>query len=294
MLLLWCCGTAAAQTAGKTEVLSIGLTRSAMINVNRNDMEAALKVLAQMIARKQNYQVDFQIQYFEDATGFAAAIRNGTVRIVITDSWTYLRMNLAADGIPCFVSLTQGETGKSYLLLTRTNSGLDKLEDLRGKNLSVYETVNTSLGRPWLETLVLQRQATSIESYFSHITSTSKPTTALLPVFFGKSDACLIDAASLAVMTELNPQVGKQLRVIASSLPLLDGMQVLSRNGWAGSEQLRTDLLRTISELHTEPSGQQLLTMFKTDRMAPFAETHLENVLSLWKTHEALRKESRP
>lgn len=287
---------AAPATAGaRGEVLTIGLTKTAFLNVNRNDMEAALKTLAQTIGRKYGYQLEARTHYYEEAAAFAEATRTGAIRLAITDSWTYLAMGPASlSATACFVSKEQNHPGKPYLLLARHGTGLNTLPDLRGKKLAILEIVNSSLGRPWLETLLQSNRLGSVETFFRQTQIVAKPTLAVLPVFFGNSDVCLVDAAAFAVMTELNPQVGKDLQIIAASEPLVDGIQLISDAGWSGSEETRQDLVQAMTELHLEPAGQQLLTLFKTDRLVPFAEAHLDSVRRLRASYDQLRKEAAP
>lgn len=278
----------------RTEVLTIGLTKTAFLNVNRNDMEAALKTLAQTIGRKHGYEVEARTAFYEEAPAFAAAVKAGAVRLAITDSWTYLAMDPAGLGTPSFVSMEQGRIGKPYLLLTHRDKGLNTLADLRGKNLAVLEIVNSSLGRPWLETLLASNRLGALETFFHEVKFVGKPTAAVLPVFFGKADACLVDATVFKVMTEMNPQVGRALRTIATSEPLVDGLQILSFAGWSGAEQFKQDVIQAIGELHLNPAGQQLLTLFKTDQMAPFEDSQIDAVRRLRAVYDQGRKEATP
>lgn len=273
------------------KVVTIGLTKTAFLNVNRNDMEAALRVLTQTLVRKHGYRLETQTRFYEDDQEFAAAVRDGKARLAIMDSWTYLAMEKGGFSKPSFVSREQGRIGKQYLLLTRRDSACNALADLRGKDLTVFEIVNSSLGRPWLETMLLSNRLGSAEVFFNQVKCEGKPTTALLAVYFGKAEACLMDAPSFEVMTELNPQVGKKLRVIATSEPLLDGLQILSDKGWEGDEQLKRDVTQAISELHLEPAGQQLLTLFKTDQLAPFEDQHIAAVRRLRAIYDRCRSE---
>ena len=290
--LFWGIGMAEATAGPPNEVLTIGLTRTAFLNVNRNDMEAALKTLAVTIGRRYDYEIEVRTSFYEEAKDFADAVRSGAVRMAVTDSWTYLAMDPATLGAkPWFVAADSMGVGKVYHVLTRRGSGLDRMADLRGKTLALLEIVNSSLGRPWLETVLRKDRLGSLATFFRQTVVASKPTTAVLPVFFGKSDACLVDASAFAVMSEMNPQVGKALQIIASSEPLVDGLQLLSEAGWEGSERMKQHLIEVLRDLHSEPSGQQLLTLFKTVRMVPFEAAHLEAVRGLRTIQEQSRTE---
>jgi phosphonate transport system substrate-binding protein len=194
---------------------------------------------------------------------------------------------------PLFVSSAQGKTGKEYVLLTRQGGGLNTLADLRGKELAVYEVANATQGRYWLETLLLENNYGNLKEFFARAESVAKPTAAVLPVFFGKKHACLVDRASFQLMKELNPQVGRAVQVVEASDLLVDSLICLRNSGWPPGT-FREEFIQTLGEFHLDSAGAQILAMFKTDRLIPFQETDLDTIRSLRATYDRLRKESQP
>jgi hypothetical protein len=105
----------------------------------------------------------------------------------------------------------------------------------------------------------------------------SKPSAACLPVFFGRTAACVIDAGNLAIMRELNPQLGKQLQPLATSPPLVEVLVALH----VQHQKLRFDVLRALLEFDRDPEGRQVLTLLKSSRMTPLALSDLDSVRDL-------------
>src|ERR1035441_10793653 len=81
----------------------------------------------------------------------------------------------------------------------------------------------------------------------------------VLPVFFGQSDACLTSKRSFDTMCELNPQVGKDLIVIASSPVMVVTFYIFHKNYHGVS---RERFARVYSEVSTSAAGRQLATLF--------------------------------
>ena len=291
LALLWIVPSRADdQGSGLKEVyLTVGFTRAAFLNMNPSDVESAFKVLAQTVGRKRGYLITSKTRIFEDTADFEAAIKNGAVNLPIFDAWTYLAMDIERLVTPLYVSSERGQVGKQYVVLTRHGSGLNDLVDLRGKNIAALETANTTLGLSWLDTLLLTNRLGTHATFFNHAQSVGKPSAAVLPVFFGKKHACVVDTASFDVMKELNPQVGKELQSMTISESFVDAFICLSNFGWS-SEGFKRDLIQALGELHLEPAGQQLLTLFKTSQLVPFKETHMETVRQLRTTHDKMRK----
>lgn len=277
----------------KPLTLNVGFTRYAFSNVNRNDAEAAFKVFVQTVARKRGYAITSTTRVFEDAADFEPEIQSGKINLVIIDTWRFLGMNIHQVVSPFFVTTQRGDAGKRYVVLTRQGSQLDKLEDLRGKEILELEVTEANLGRFWLETLLVSSRLGTHETFFSRVQIVNKSSAIVLPVFFGQKPACLVDEAGFEVMKELNPQVGKMLQVVRISEPLADAVLCLRNDGWPNEQQKR-DVISALAELHTDPAGQQILTLFKIGQLLPFEEAQLKTVRQLRATHDQLRKEAKP
>ena len=282
-----------AQEAGMPHMtLHIGFTRSSFRNVNASDATAAFRIFAQTVGRKRGYQLDTDAQLFEDSAACEAEIKKGAINMAILDTWDYLSMGTDIQSVmePLFVPLEEGKVFRNYLLLTRRGSGLTALADLRGKDLTVLEGKGANLSRAWLDSLLLANHLGSKETFFSKLDAVVKPVAAVLPVFFGTKSACLVDRAAFQIMSELNPQVGSNLVIVAVSEPYLENITCLSRSGWS-SEQARQAAILGIAELHLESNGRQILELFKLNQLVPFKYEYLNSARKLWAAGEILGKQ---
>jgi hypothetical protein len=92
-------------------------------------------------------------------------------------------------------------------------------------------------------------------------------------------------------MSELNPQVGSNLLVLAVSDPYLESITCIGRSGWP-SERARQDLIQAMAEFHLEPNGRQILELFKVDQLVPFKDEYLNTARKLWVASEPLGKKN--
>jgi ABC-type phosphate/phosphonate transport system substrate-binding protein len=271
--------------------LRVGFTKSCFLGVNRNDAEASFKAFLATVGRQREYDVHSAVRIFEDTPSFEAAINRREIHLAIVDSWQYVSMDIQKAMDPYFVPVAKDNVGRNYMVLTRQGSGLNTMEDLRGKEIAQLEMGSATMGQPWLETLLMMNGLGVLERFFGKIDVVGKPSSAVLPVFFGKKHACLVDKVGLDIMTELNPQLGSKLQAIATSEPYADNVLCLSKDGWT-SETYKQDTIRALAELHLEPAGQQILTLFKVAKLAPFQDQHLNTVKKLRMMYEKLRKEN--
>jgi phosphonate transport system substrate-binding protein len=176
-------------------------------------------------------------------------------------------------------------------LLVHQQSRIEKVEDLAGKNILLSSGSDIALGRLWLETLLMEKGIGSLESFFRKTSLTTKDSQTVLPVFFHKADACLVARSSFETIAELNPQLRNELKILAQS-PGFAASLVCIRKGY--DPILREDLIDVLRNLHTEPKGQQILTLFKTDKLVPCENAHLAKIGQLISKHNQLQKASRP
>ncbi|HVV74153.1 MAG TPA: PhnD/SsuA/transferrin family substrate-binding protein [Verrucomicrobiae bacterium] len=248
--------------------------------MNPDDVEAAFKAFSSSLARNRGYIIQSQTRVFEEPGQLESAIRADSIDLCIIDTWGYLKSNIGAQLRPYFVSSGPHGPGRTYLLITRRDSGLNTLLALQGKTLVQCAAANASLGPCWLTALVATNHAQFPDTFFGAIQTVVKPSAAVLPVFFKKKDACLVDSDAFEVMAELNPQLGRELQVVERSEPLVNTVVCLRRSVWS-SDSYKADIIKALSELQLEPAGQQILTLFKTGVLVPFTESQLATVRQL-------------
>lgn len=277
----------------KAGVLSIGFTKSCFLGVNRNDVEASFKAFLATVGRQRGYDLEPRVQIFEDTPSLEKAINMKGVHLAVIESWQYMSMDIHKAMDSVFACMPNAKAGRNYAVLTRQGSGFNTLADLRGKEITRLEMGSTAMAEPWLETLLMVNGLGRMDTFFSRVEVVGKPSSAVLPVFFGNRHACLVDMVGFETMKELNPQLGTRLQVVAASEPCVDAVLCLSRDGW-DSEAHKQDMIRGLAELHLKPVGQQILTLFKVGKLVPFQEAHLDTVRKLRRSYDQLLAGGKP
>jgi ABC-type phosphate/phosphonate transport system substrate-binding protein len=132
----------------------------------------------------------------------------------------------------------------------------------------------------WLEALLAQQSLAAPPEFFKATTRAEKPSKAILQVYFRQADACVVTTNVYAVAGELNPQLQRDLRVVAVSPELVPALFYF-RPG--DKSRAREELEPAILGLHETPAGQQVLTIFQCDRMVKSPTTCLATTRELLK-----------
>ena len=265
--------------------LRLGFASELMQGVGENDARAAMKVWAESLTKDGSVRAASDSLVCPGLECLTEALKAGTVDAVVVPTTTFLKLRSEVAFNRCVFGTIQGTVSDEYALVVRADSGFSKIEDLRGRALFLWEHYRMCLATAWLDTLLLEKGQKAVCEHFSLVTKQSKLTKAVLPVFFCKADACLVTRKGFQTMSELNPQVGQQLRVLTGS-PGFVPSGFFFRAGYPQSEQ--DSFVTELTRVHKKPSGQQILTVFQTERLEEHPASVLESAAKLLETHQKL------
>jgi phosphonate transport system substrate-binding protein len=138
----------------------------------------------------------------------------------------------------------------------------------------------------WIDTILGESGLGCANDFFGSTGDGAKPASVVLPVFFGESDAAVVNRSSLETMQELNPQLATQLQVLTNS-PFLPESVICLRKNYT---EAREDVLRSLAQLHTQSRGQQILLIFSINKLVPFEPGQLESLRDLSVRYERVRQ----
>ena len=255
--------------------IRMGISESTVGDVNLNDARMAVQVWLKRLGAEVNLVIDPKC--FSTTREIVERVRNNQLDVVAVNALEYRLIANLLDSSE-IVTAAGGDGVEQYLILIRRNGGVRRLGDMKGRRLVIMKAPKTCLAPAWLSTLLDDAGCGTAEQFFGSITTESKFSRVILPVFFGQADACLTSRRGFATMSELNPQVGKELQALASSAPLVPAFYVFRRN-YPEAEKAR--LVNAIANLRNGIGGQELATLFQFDRLAVMSGDSLTSALNL-------------
>jgi hypothetical protein len=278
----WTPGQAEDGTASgvrKTE-LTVLCSRSIFRGLNATDVVASGRVWIRELAKRYRFDMTENVEIVSGIAEIRKRLQAKNGGLVLVDSVEFLTLAMP-EWLEPFCSIARpGGVLHRYYLLAHRDSGVSSLGDLKAKPVHLYSRTDSKLARMWLEVSLNEKGLGRADRFFSTVSDMTKPSSACLPVFFSRTGACIIDEGSFSVLKDMNPQLGAQLKILASSAPLLESVMALDvRHG-----HYRAELQDALRTMHQEPQGRQLLMLLKGERAVPVARTDLEGV------NELLRK----
>lgn len=264
--------------------LSIGYTGAAYQDVSNTDIKASVNVLINKVALKHFGRGD--TRFYDSLSDMAADLKSGKIQVLAMPIEEFMAVRNRIPIDPILVTISENGHENELLLLVRKDSGIRSISGLRGRSLIMPmknpRCVNIYIA--WLEVL-LKREKSRIDSFFSTVKETRTISKAVMPVFFRQADACVVTRQVLELTSELNPQISRELTVIASVGKLSQGIVAVDRRL---SEERREKIRESFLSLHQTQEGRQLLMLFKVNKLAPFAPGQLKATEALYAEYYGL------
>lgn len=254
-------------------------------DVNENDAKAAIKVWAQTAMEQNAVPVEAEAVFVENFNSLVREFQDSKVDAAALTIDEYLTLSRKVKTSDLFADELEAGGGDSYLLLVHQDGPIKSLADLKGRKLLLHDNPTSCLAVKWLDIVLARHGMPPADTTFAELALKKKLSGVVLPVFFRTEDVCVVPKHGFDTMVELNPQLGTQLHALATSPRLVTGI-CCYRASYDPPQRSR--IIESFIHLDDSPSGQQILTVFQTAKLARVPDSALESAKELLAEHERL------
>ena len=251
---------------------------SAMNANSINEAYAVTKILAEHIKKKNKRIEKIEIIICQNETRLLDQINKG-FELVIISTPEFMKYQKRFNFLPAFTNQTGGSVGFNYLLVVNRDDDISGISQLKGSELNIQAQSTLEIPEMLLDKLLKEEKLSKANIFFSKITKFPSTNNAVLPVFFKKAKAAMVTEQALNIMSEINPQIEKQLKIIYRSPSFIHGVSCFNGNTITPeNKEIMTDLLLN---LHNDAYGRQLLNLFTTDKVVPYKAEYLTEFIKI-------------
>jgi hypothetical protein len=284
-LIVWVMSAGLAQTPGE-RVLHYGFTTRLTYNVNPADARVASLVWTRGIAEQVGIWDDAEAEIFTDVSRAVASVNADRTDVLALSTLEYLAVEHQLKATPAMVFLQAGTATNEFLLLARDD--IRSVADLAGKRIGVFSASGQrELSNLWLDVLLMEAGITPDNDKMPMLQTITKRSQAAMAVFFRQVDAAVEVRPAFETAVELNPQLGRELKVVARSPELLPGLVCL-RNGMPPA--VRRRFLEEAVRLHDLPQFRQTFLLMRITRLMGWDPRYLDTARVLLARRDDLRK----
>jgi ABC-type phosphate/phosphonate transport system substrate-binding protein len=269
--------------AATTPPIRLAVSETLVSEVNLNDARAAMQIWLQQMERDFDLSIEFPPKIFDTTEEIFRRARTGQFDAVALNVAEYRQISEHLD--PSQV-IAETDGAEQYLLLAKAGGSVKSLPDLKGKRLLALKAPKMCVAAAWLNTVLKEARLGESETFFGSVVAEVKPSRVVLPVFFGQTDACLTSRRGFEVMCELNPQVAKELTVLASSPPMMVTFYTFHKNYHGVS---RDRFTKVYAGIPASAAGRQLATLFQFQGLAVRDKSCLAPALAILDAAERIR-----
>ena len=262
------------------DYFQVGFSANVFRGVYMKDATAAAKVLTEFFLKKyrrENWEVK-PPEVISNNDELRKIIQEQEFEVLVMHPSEFIQVKDLGLLEPIAVSWRNGSPYDSYQLLVNKNNNYKSLEDLKNKSILIC-SLEGNKSELWLEHILKQKKLSKKEKYFKQIQFVDKPLSTILPVFFNKTDACIVDESLYNTVIELNPQIANDLISIEVSQPLAIGLVAMRKT--ISDSSLKANIKETFLNLHNYDESRQYLTIFRIGKVVEFKDEYLNSTYEI-------------
>jgi phosphonate transport system substrate-binding protein len=279
--------SAAGQTPAASErILRFGLSGSLLDGVvSPNDALAAIRIWAKEVLTPIVFSADAEAALFQDTASLMNAVNSSTLDLVALSTTEYLSVEGSLQADPSLVYVLPEGVNVQYVVVART--GVTSVLGIAGRAVAIPNASNhLDLLGTWLDVVALESGLGARDRAFQ-LRPMQKASQALLAVFFKQADAAVVVKSAFDTAVELNPQLGKELTIVARSPLILPGLVCIRRSL---DPEVRRRWVETATQLNQNPHARQTFLILRAVRMDPWLPRYLDTARALLQRRAALMK----
>jgi hypothetical protein len=242
-------------------VLRLAVSAETLAGANINDARAAYKVWVLELNSQLGYVIAEPVsEVFIASEDLVLGVRQDRVDAYVTTALEFARIVDLTDPDSLLIEDYMAD-GVEYVLLVHSAGRFKQLSDLRGAQILSHQHRDMALLPAWLSILLAANNLPSPEHFFARNTLCDKLNMVVLPVFFHRADGALLARRNWEMAVELNPQLGRDLRVLTISPKVIPVVLGFRRSTSANA---RKSLIDSIQRVYSIPAGRQIVALYQS------------------------------
>ncbi|HMK55940.1 MAG TPA: PhnD/SsuA/transferrin family substrate-binding protein [Dissulfurispiraceae bacterium] len=258
--------------------LRVGYSAKFLNDVSLADAQVAIELWTKEMAKSSILKVQPKAFIFDNLQTMVTALQNNEIDMVTLTAMDFIKIRDKVAIEPALVASRRGAAGGDELaLIVRRDQGITDVKQLKGKKVMVHAYMLDS-AYIWLSNVVHHKKQPLKDKFFGSVQEVKKASQAVLPVFFKQADAVVVSKNAFETMSELNPQLAREMMIIHSSEKLMYGMICMNTHL---SPTIKKDIMNSAVSMHRSPAGRQILTLFQIDNITAYKPSMLFATMAL-------------
>jgi phosphonate transport system substrate-binding protein len=269
----------------KTEINIFAVLTDGLNFVNSKDAKIAIKLWLKNLAGEEQ-QNRFDLVYLKKREKVLKDFQEGKIAYLSINSIYYLKYRqLLNENIKeIYTFLITNDQYVRYLLVT--NKNIKDLKNLKYKTLGIQKS--EYIEELYINHLLLENNLSSHNNFFKKTHEYESHSRTLMKLFFNKIDACIVPEHIWNLMTEMNPQINKKLKIIDQSKKIF--IPAISLISTKMDDDIYKLHKNNAQEIMNTTNGKQILTLLKATSYQKVNKDLLQPMIDYYQEYLTLQK----
>lgn len=254
------------------------------INSSRNIVKESFSQWVEEIRKISTYKpfktLIVEPHFFNTPDELYKEVYNNSLDIININSWDYNRLKFADRLKPILVaSPNEKEKKERFYLIKHVSNSVESIEQLINQKIVLPKFNPVQLAKSWLQVELYDKLGKKKYRTIKIVESRNNDNYELYSVFFRRIDYAVIRESSYLTAVELNPQLKKQISILAKSPGYIYYFAAARINF---DEELCNEIIKLGMNLHTSVAGRQILNLMRGVRIFLVSEEDLRESKELF------------
>lgn len=239
--------------------LRVGFHAKSFPDFSTEDIEISIKMLAEELGK--NIGVDTHVSIYQDIKAMSRDFEQGTINFVVASSILLVSefdTRLFGNGF----RFARSEQPERFLVLGRIKPGFKTFQDYRNKRLVLAQY--NPMADLYIDLLSRTYFHQDYRNGFKELPREKNAHQQILKLFFDQADLTCVYQHSYDTAIEMNPQLKNRVQILTTLENVLIGLAYIHKDA---PDFLQKQLIDNAVQLTNYPLGQQLITLFNSNRV---------------------------
>ena len=256
--------------------LNVGYSNASLSHVSKKDTMISMKLWIDEIMIDNPYTASFT--FYNNPTQMAADFNEEELDYAIAQALDFVKYFDKSKLTNAFSGGMRNRDDENLVIVVPFDADIESISKLENPIIAVQQ--NDNLAKIYIETKIFP--AKNIK-----LLKVKKRSAAILKLFFKKADLAIVLKKTFDFSKELNPQMGKKLKILEySNLPA--GVFGYFRKDF--DKKAKDDVTKMAFNLINTPRGKQMMVIFQTNALVKIKVEDLKPIEKLYKEYLELKK----
>jgi len=254
---------------------TVGYISSSMSNYSKKDLDISMNIWLKKIAKTKGY--DAKMIFYDDPMDAVKDINENKLDYVSGFPLVFVKYFDLSKLSDAFSGGPKNIDDNIFVILTHNKKNISSWKDIKKPRIGIQKNDEIMF--------LYSRYKTKNKKIYIH--KYSNRSRVILDLFFNKLDIAIVPKKSFMLAYELNPQIKQKIKILESTGIISTNLGLYRKSL---SKDIKDDIYKAAKELFSTVQGQEMLVVFKADKMIKTKVSDLDSIKEFYEKYKKFKQ----